>query len=178
MITGMTITPKFDAKTWSRKKIQSDWFLFQTSAFKVFEALRYYMIQYIAKNKKRSPSSGKLEQAIWDSSVYEHRSRAFFFGIGKISYLQEHVPYWFVLNSGKMVSGEAFIPFRGKRVKGSFVPSGRPHPDGSGELFALNDKKFMIRPKKPIRPINYIEATKALTSKMIDKIMPISMRTY
>ena len=61
-----------------------------------------------------------------------------------------------------MVSGEPFVPFRGRFVPGSFEGN-RPSSalKGGVEKFNMGDGSgFGMRPKSAVRPIHFIEATK------------------
>ena len=81
-------------------------------------------------------------------------------GIGNINLLPA---YYYVINYGKMITGQEFIPFRGKRIPGSFE-GGRPMAGlrGGVEHFNIGDGSgFSMKPGRAVRPMHYIEATLA-----------------
>ena len=154
----LKITPRFSAREIIDETITKDWFIFQNSAYLLGQRMATYMQSYINRNRRRRGGTGKLAKSMKFQG---------FTAPGMVSWGIGHMPslpkYWYVVNYGKMVTGEAFIPFRGKFVPGSFEGN-RPSSalKGGVEKFNRGDgSKFGMRPKSPIRPMNYISATKA-----------------
>jgi len=153
----MKITPRFSSREIIDSTIRKDWFYFQNEAFILGQRMASYMQTYINANRHRRGGTGKLARAM----QFEGHTGlgAISWGIGRISSLPS---YWYVINYGKMITGQPFIPARGKFVPGSFEGS-RPESALAGgvEKFNYNDGSgFGIFPGRPVRPINYIEATR------------------
>jgi len=154
----LKITPRFSAKEIISDTIEKDWFFFQAEAFALGSKMANYMSAYINNNRKRRGGTGRLAKAMKFQG---------FTGAGLVSWGIGFIPslpkYWYVINYGKMVSGEPFVPFRGGFVPGSFEGN---KPDsalkGGVERFNIGDgSKFGMKPKSIVRPMNYIQATKA-----------------
>ncbi len=157
MIT-VKITPKFSPEEIRKTTIEKDWFRFQYEAFNLGAVLLRYMQSYINANRKRSGGSGRLAKSI---NLHKQTGAGMIaWGIGHIPTLQNKVPYWYVLNYGKMFRGGLFIPGKGKGMMGSFEGN-RPDVSmkGKGTQRWINDGQYYMKPKTPIRPINYIEST-------------------
>ena len=157
----MKITPKFDVKTIVDSTILREWFLFQNEAFQLGSIILAYMQNFISANHKRDGGTGNLAKAM----ILETKTGAgeVFWGIGNIGKLSAEVPYYYVVNFGKKESGEPFIPGGGKPVFGYFGTGNDPDPSLRGigtEAFTLDKTKFKMYPGV-IRPMNYIEATRA-----------------
>lgn len=154
----MTITPRFDTQEIINTTIKKDWFEFQNEAFNLGEIIRNYMQAYINTHRHRRGGTGRLAKSI----TFKGLTGAGFvsWGIGNISRLPA---YWYVINYGKMVTGGEFIPARGKFVPGSFEGN-RPISSLKGGVQRFNYKDgsgFGMKPGIPVRPINYIQATRA-----------------
>jgi len=181
MITKVTITPKFNVHQWARIKIQRDWAGFQNRAFQLGLKMQSYMIGYIASHKKRAKSPHldgtlPLEKSIKFYSLSTGSARVEW-GIGHIATIQTQSPHWYVINYGKTVSGNRFIPGGGKGVPGYFRPSGRPDATkrNGREPFIYSRNTFLMFPKNPIRPINYIQATQFKLGNEFRKLLPTSL---
>lgn len=165
MITKVTITPVFRVHEWTRKKLESTWMDFQNRALRLGQRTYVYMINYIRSHKKRGQSPHLDGTLPLEKSIKLHilatAPAIVSWGIGDLSVLQTQSPYWYVLNYGKTVSGKRFIPGGGKAVPGYFQPSGRPDANKKNgrEPFIYDPGTFVMYPKNPIRPINYIEST-------------------
>ena len=165
MITRMTITPVFNVHQWAKKNIEKDWMIFQDRALMLGQRMQSYMIGYIMAHKKRAQSPHLDGTLPLEKSIKLHiiatAPAMISWGIGHIPSLQAQSPHWYVINYGKTISGARFIPARGKGVPGYFQPSGRPMADkrNGREPFIYDPGTFMMYPKNPIRPINYIEST-------------------
>ena len=152
----MIITPKFNAKEIYDSTISKDWFIFQNSAYLLGQRTALYMQNYINRNRHRRGGTGKLAKAMQFKGFTAPGIVSW--GIGFMPSLPK---YWYVINYGKMVTGEAFIPFRGRFVPGSFEGN-RPSSalKGGVEHFNIGDGSgFGMKAKSVIRPINYIQAT-------------------
>ena len=81
--------------------------------------------------------------------------------------------YYYVINFGKTITGEPFVPFRGKRIPGSFEGNA-PNPALKGGVQKFNYKDgslFAMRPKNPIRPMNYIKASQFKLNNEFRKLL-------
>lgn len=165
MITKVTITPKFNVHRWAKIKLDKNWMNFQDRALRLGQRIHSYMIGYIVSHKKRAQSPHldgtlPLEKSI-KFDILATAPAKISWGIGHIPTLQAQSPYWYVLNYGKTISGKKFIPAGGKAVPGYFQPSGRPMANkrNGREPFIYSPGTFVMYPKNPIRPINYIQAS-------------------
>lgn len=171
MITGIKFTPQLDIHRWTRQRIEKDWFEIQEKVYELGSNLHSYMINYIKLHKHRFPSFGKLEKSITLDRF--HTPGSVGWGLGDISKLPE---YWYVLNYGKKITGERFIPGGGKFRPVKFGSSkADPNLRGHGTQLATtvapigggNIPTF-------IRPINYIEATIHKVGAELRRIIPAS----
>jgi len=158
----MKITPRFSIREIMTDTIRKDWFRFQNFAFESGKSLAIYMQNYINSRRKRRRGTGNLADAITFETFATAPARVGW-GIGNISVLNAKAKYWYVVNYGKMVSGQAFIPARGKFVPGSFEGDApKSALRGGVQHFNYHDGSNMgMYPKSPIRPINYIQASRA-----------------
>lgn len=159
------VTPKFNVAEIMKDTIEKDWMLFQNEAFEMGKKLTSYMQSYVNSNRHREGGTGNLAKAI---KFYGKTGAGFIsWGIGKISYLTTKVPYWYVVNYGFMTTGERFIPkgglgyFNGGRAPdSSLIGSGTERWHGTETEATLGENfGFYLKPKTPVRPINYIQAT-------------------
>ena len=174
MITKVVITPKFNVTNWVRKNLERDWFEIQEKVYNLGNQLHAYMITYIKTHKKRTPSTGNLERAI-DLKIFSLPAQVGF-GIGNLQRLQALAPYWYVLNYGKKVTGERFIPggrqWRPVRFGNNSADSNlRGHGTQKATIFApIGGGKI----PNYIRPINYIQATQLQMGRALRTIIPKS----
>ena len=164
----MIITPRFSAKEIVDECITKQWFEFQNSAFLLGQRTAIYMQNYINSKRKRRGGTGRLAKAM----NFEGFTSAGLvsWGIGRIASLPD---YWYVINYGKMVTGGAFVPFKGKFIPGSFEGS-QPNSalKGGVEKFNIGDGSNMgMRPKSVVRPMNYIQATRARLNANLTAIL-------
>jgi hypothetical protein len=163
VIRKIIITPKFNATEIWHKTIQADWFDFQIHANKAGDALLHYMKTFINNNCKRTGSTGKLENAIDIKHLKGFGSGAIEWGIGDMSVLNAQAKHWHVINYGKKVGGEPFIPGGGQYRPVQFQDGpADPAKRGTGNSKAIAFKKIEgpnERKPSPVRPMNYIEAT-------------------
>ena len=151
------VTPRF-----SSKEIIIDlhkiWFEFQAGAMEIGKRTHTYMQNYINTHHKRRGGTGTLARSI---DFFPMTAPGMIgWGIGTIANLP---PYWYVINYGRMVTGEKFIPARGGFVPGSFEGR-RPEPALAGGVEKFNYKdgsNFGMTPKRAVRPMNYIQRTRA-----------------
>ena len=153
----MTVVPKFSAKEIYDETIGRSWFEFQNSAYMMGEHLSIYMQNYINRKRHRRGGTGRLAKAMNFQGFTS--AGLVSWGIGFIPSLPK---YYYVINYGKMISGEPFIPFKGQFVPGSFEGN---KPDsalkGGVQRFNKGDGSNMgMYPKSVVRPLHYIEATK------------------
>ena len=165
MISRVIITPKFNVAQWAKRKIDSNWIGFQNQALILGQKMRSYMIGYIMSHKKRAQSPHLDGTLPLEKSIKLHilatAPAIISWGIGHIPSLQAQSPHWYVINYGKTVSGSRFIPNRGRAVPGYFQPSGKPQANkrNGREPFIYGQGTFVMYPKSPVRPMNYIEST-------------------
>ena len=165
MIEGMKITPRFSAREIIDSTIKRDWFQFQAEAMNMGQSIHAYMQSYINSNRKRRGGSGNLAHSInFDKKAGAGLGRIWW-GIGHIPTLQTRAPYWYVVNYGKTVGGRPYVPNYGNFVPGRFSGGdGRPQSSMRGkgvESFTYaSDSGMGMFPQSPIRPINYIQATR------------------
>lgn len=163
MIRKIIISPKFNVKEIVHDAIDRKWFTFQEQVFNLGYEILAYMQNYISVNTKRRGSTGRLANSMTIEVLSVPGKGQVFWGIGNIEKLQQLVPYWYVVNYGKMITGQPYIPYHGALIPGSFLGN-PPYSELSGtgqEQFTVNDgSNFFMRPKKPIRPMNYIQSTR------------------
>ena len=158
MITGGSCVPYFNAMDVYNKGFGYKFLAAQTSFLELGHSMRQYMVDYINKNRIRHPKT-------WGTSITESLQlevlRSFGgveWGIGNMDVLNANSKYWYVLNYGKMTSGEEFIPGGGKTVGGHFEGSA-PAAGAGGQSFTPSKGPYYINATKPITPIPYIAAT-------------------
>jgi hypothetical protein len=110
---------------------------------------------------------GKLENSI-DVEVTTDTMGNFVVGVGNIANLP---PYWYVLNYGvRWDTGEPYIP---PATHGYFNGNQPPYAElvgrGSDE-FTHNAGGYLMEPRTPIRPINYIEIAENLVKLRMMKL--------
>ncbi len=164
MLKQLKITPKFNVKEIINDTIKKDWFIFQAEAYEMGNTLLLYMQSYINSNRKRSGNTGNLAK----SMTFEGTTGAGFisWGIGNISLLQTRAPYWYVINYGKKITGEDFIPpanvgyfGQGEKPDSKFAGSkqkGLPRWHRGGG----KGTGFFMKPTHVVRAMNYISATR------------------
>ena len=169
MALKMTVTPRFNAKEIYDTTIGKFWFEFQARAFELGQLAHAYMINYIKTHKHRAGSSGLLERSI---NFYPITGAGMVgWGVGLISQLP---PYWYVINYGKKVTGEDFIPGMGK-VRPVVFSDGNADPSkrgaGTGQMWTLKRITGDEPLPSKIRPINYIQATRARINANIRNLL-------
>lgn len=112
------------------------------------------MADIINSNVKRHPNEGVTEQAILNAS---HTIDDYSYGIGEISVLQQTAPWWYVIDTGQMWTGGAYIP---PYTRGFFGQGNPPIEGENRERLTFANQGYYVYPKKPIRPMNYINLTK------------------
>jgi hypothetical protein len=114
-----------------------------------------YMQDVIAASIHRDGSTGNLAQNI-DSQVGGW-GISYWGGVGSVENLGKNAPYWYVANFGKTLDGQDFIP---RPSTGSF--NGNPPSSslaGVGTEMWSSPGRYLMIPKNPVRPLNYIEST-------------------
>ena len=173
MISRVTITPKFNSKRIIDQVLRTRWFTFQARAFDLGKYLHAYIQNYINARRKRRGSTGNLANSI-DFHVQAGAGMGrIFWGIGYIPSLQKSAPYWYVVNYGKMVNNVPFVPNKGNFVPGSFEgTSPNPALQEGVQKFNFDDGTgYGMRPKNPIRPMNYISATKVIMNRQFRTLL-------
>lgn len=158
----MRITPKFNVREIIDTTIRKDWFLFQNQVHQTGIAITAYMQNYINSRRKRRGNSGNLASSI-TFEPFTSTPATIGWGIGNINILNQKAKYWYVVNYGKTVGGQPFIPAKGKFIPGSFEGNAPSSALKTGvQKFNYNDGSNMgMFAKTPIRPLNYIQATRA-----------------
>jgi len=156
----LTVTPKFNTKEIIDNTIGKFWFQFQLSAFNLGLKTQQYMINYIKTHKHRAGGTGLLESSINLETASSPGSISW--GVGAIANLPK---YWYVVNYGKKVTGEDFIPGMGKVRPVMFSDGGADASKrgaGTGQVWGIRN---IIGENEPlpskIRPLNYMQATRA-----------------
>jgi len=129
-----------------------------------------YMQKYIDSHRKRRGGTDILLNSI---QLYrQHGAGSVFWGVGLMSELP---PYWYVINYGKKMTGEPFIPGMGK-TRPVVFSDGNADPTlrgaGTGEKYI---HKKITGGNEPIpsvvRPMNYIQATRARLNANINNLL-------
>ena len=168
----MKITPHFSTQEIMLTTIKKDWFAFQAKAMITGQQLHSYIQSYVNSHRRRTGGTGNLAKSINFEPMAGAGTGMISWGIGNINNLNASAPYWYVVNYGKMISGAPYIPGHGNFIPGRFRGGdGRPRTEMSGkgvEGFAYepNSGRGMY-PKKAIRPMNYIQATRAKLTRDI-----------
>ncbi len=167
----MIVTPKFSSKEYELN-LQKFWFEFQDVAFELGKTLTIYMQEFINTRCNRRGNTGNLANTITFEGNITAPARIEW-GIGNITLLNAKAKYWYVINYGKTVSGQNFIPNKGKFVPGSFEGNAPESALRQGvNKFNYKDGSGMgIIPKSVVRPLNYIQATRTkLNSELVTLI--------
>jgi hypothetical protein len=158
----ITITPKFNSKKLYHETLGTDWAEFQLEANIAGLSTANYMINYINNNCKRAGSTKKLEGAIrWEQIS---TTAGISWGVGNLATLNAIAKYWYVVNYGKKITGEDFVPGGSQYRPVEFV-DGKANPTKAGQGHSQVTKWKRIEnpstePRPNImRPMGYIEAT-------------------
>lgn len=161
MRLSVKVTPKFNTKTYLRKTIGKDWMRFQHHALKMGHTLHGYVQGYINSHRKRGGGTGNLANSV-NFEISSSSPTRVSWGVGNINLLQTKAPYWYVINYGKMVTGEAFRPGNGKAVAGFFgagnPPLGALKGRGTESFTPASKGGYAFFPGV-IRPMHYIQAS-------------------
>ena len=168
----MKITPIFNTQEIMLTTIKKDWDWFNASAIAIGYQLHAYIQSYVNSNRKRTGGTGNLAKSINFEPMAGAGTGMISWGIGNINNLNASAPYWYVVNYGKTVSGRPYIPNNGNFVPGRFRGGdGRPQASMRGkgvESFHYAPGSGMgMYPKRAIRPMNYISATRARLTREI-----------
>jgi len=135
-------------------------FRFQNEAFLLGNQILAYMQSFINANRKRRGGTGNLAKSMKLETFAGAGTGMISWGIGKISDLMISAPYYYVVNYGKMITGQPYVPFHGKTVPGSFEGN-HPNSTGGSEKFNIGDGSgIFMTPGKAIKPMGYIQATR------------------
>ncbi len=170
MITQVKITPVFDVQQVWNEGFGFAWFIFQNEAFELGKRMHTYMINYLSANKKRA---SKVGSSLANNIKFHTISKSpgqIAWGIGDISQLQRTNPYWYVLNYGKKVSGERFIP-GGGQFRPVMYSDGRPQSSLAGHGTGTATAIGRGNPVSPIRPIPYIDKTQWKLGREVARIL-------
>lgn len=168
----MKIVPRFNAKEIIDSTIRKDWFQFEQHAFATGNTLLKYMKSYINNNHKRSGAKGKLAGAI-NLDILSTVGQIHW-GIGHILTLNSRVKSWYVVNYGKKVGGQPFVPGGGKYRPVMFEDGPADSSKrGRGTSRATKFRKIQGGEAIPnvIRPMHYIEATYKMLRKHANLIL-------
>jgi len=166
------ITPKFKIEEIYTDTIGKDWIRFQELVAELGEHILAYMQNYINSHISRAESNGTLANAMKLDVVAGAGEASVGWGIGYMPTLDVEVPYWYLINFGGLTT----IAKEGRGVGGYF--GGGDAPDsikrGSGvgtQRFHEEMNTFMMFPKSPIKPMNYIENSRQQLDREINKIL-------
>lgn len=166
------VEPKFRMQTVTNRLIQKFWHLLPAELSVIGDSAHSHMREHIDAHITRPGSTGNLSSSI--TKDFTAGGGRLFVGIGNIDILNAQAPYWYVLNYGKMITGEPFIPGGGKWVpRGEFQP-GTPEPNPSdfrGGRWVPGAGGHTFQAKRPIEPINYIEATKMMVDAQLSNLI-------
>lgn len=182
MIKEIKITPKFSTREIIDTTIRKDWFIFQNDAFTLGSKVQAYMQNYINKNRKRQGGTGNLANSINLHTEASAGLGRIFWGVGDISLLNSKAPEWYVVNYGKTTGGIRYIPNYGGFIPGRFRGGdGRPDASQAGKGIEAFDYQPYIAwgmfPKHPIRPIHYIQASRAKLNRDLRRLLNKLKRT-
>lgn len=178
----MQITPRFHTREIMLDTLQKDWFILQAGAMEIGQKLHKYIQSYVNSHRKREGGTGNLAKSINFESKAGAGMGMISWGIGNINLLNTNAPYWYVVNYGKTVGGAPYIPNHGNFVPGYFRGGdGRPRAEMTGKgkesfVYEPNSGKGMF-PKTPIRPMNYIQATRAKLTRDVRLLLNKFKRT-
>lgn len=153
---------EFEIKKAAKEMTEQFWWNVQPQIFALGRETERTMKLFIQKDTKRGGSTGNLASNIHfvpDMDTSAHIQ----WGVGEIDVLMANAPYYYVVNSGKKITGGAFAPYNGKAILGDFegerpdkgeVGKGTQHWNKLGK----RGKGFFMAPGV-IRPMNYIENT-------------------
>lgn len=169
MNKSFEIIPKFDEKILVNDVIKKEWFLFQAGALSIGKRLHSYMRRYINNNRHRNSGTGKLARSI-NFEIHSTGMGRLEWAIGNINQL---VPYWHVIATGKTVSGQRFRPGGGQYRPATFTDG-----DADSSLRGKgNAKATGFIPigggKKPsyVRPIPFISVTSIKLSYELENLI-------
>jgi len=159
------ITPRFHEREIVNDIIHKNWDSLSAEVMKLGKTTHDYMQKYINKNRKRSGGTGNLANSVnffLDAGSKSH----VFWGVGDLDILNARAKEWYVVNYGKTVAGIKYIPYWGNFAPGYFRGGdGRPKAKSAGkgrEGFSKTNYMGMgMFPKNPIRPMHYIQTTRA-----------------
>ena len=174
MIRRIKITPKFNYKHIHHTTLAKDWFEFQVHARNTGIALLHYMKTFINNNCKRAGSTGKLENAITFEDI--STTAKIQWGIGNRQILNAQAKYWYVINYGKTVAGQDFVP-GGGQYRPVLFQDGPADPTKTGHVAskAIAWKRITNPGTEPrpsvVRPMNYIEASQRMLVKHVHLLL-------
>ena len=169
-----SFTPKFITSKIVSETITKDWFQFQDRVFDLGQTILQYLQTYITSHSHRDGKTGTLANAMRLYSKAVPGEATVGWGIGKISELDQLAPYWHLVNFG----GKTFVAQFGMGVGGSFngdAPISSKAGTNIGtqrfDWAPYTEGSFVMFPKNPIRPMNYIEATKMQIDREIRTLL-------
>lgn len=115
------------------------------------------MRKIIKTQAKRKPTTDQLESAI-DSELIEDNRDRLSYGVGNITILDDMARYWRVVNWGGWIPPATIGYFDNYKPPIAGMTGERWYyrpSEASSDPFA----RFIMIPKKPIPPMNYIEKT-------------------
>jgi hypothetical protein len=125
---------------------------FKAGLKKITETTHKELHNYIETHKKRKGQYNPrgLHSAFKPAKPII-QGRNILIGLGNEEYLNENYPYWKIINFGGFINHS---------VLGWFGLKQRPDKSQRGqgtEVFHGHDNGYLLTPKAPIRPMNYIE---------------------
>ena len=167
-----SITPKFDSQQLYDELINKNWNKIQTTIIGLGEYILQYLQTYINTRSHRDGKTGNLANAM--TLTKDLSPTTVGWGIGKIVDLNRNAPYWRMINYG----GLTWVAKTGRGVPGYFgtgdAPDSAQRGSGVGTQRFHYDKggsSFMMFPKNPIYPQNYIETTWLQMNREFQKLL-------
>ena len=173
-IITTSITPKFDSKEIYEEAIGQSWFRFQNLVAELGQHILSYLQTYINANSHREGKTGNLANAMKLDLIAGEGMVGW--GIGKIEDLNKNVPYWYLINFGGLTT----IAREGRGVGGYFgtgdAPDSKYRGTGVGsQRFTQARDYFIMKPKSPIKGMNYIESTRMRLDQELQTILTFLM---
>lgn len=161
---------KFTAKRILNDFNQRIWMDFQEQAFELGKYALQYLRDKIQVKAKRTPITGNLGQAFRFIPL-ETFGGQIHWAIGDIEELNDKAIYWYIVDTGQGKDGSPHIPFENAKGAplGSFDGQ-KPQKDSSGNARYKFDGQYFMKPKKPVRPLNYIRETKDFIEGSLEEL--------
>jgi len=148
---------------------EHDWLTFQEQFREAGLRTWIYIKEYINEHKTRTGGVSNLAESITFEDIAPAGTASVEIGIGNINILNQQAVYWHLINYG----GLSLPAQVGMGVPGSFNGNA-PDPSKSGTRGGTErwgQGNFMMFPKSPIEPMNYIEAAEMFLVQQMDTLL-------